>query len=147
MAYVSIDEVARVLPRRVGRLMRLLTRRAGGELPRAMASALAALADGSQHVGELAEIEGVSQPTATRLVGRLEEKGLVERVRDSADRRLVVVTITEAGRTALDSYRARQVEVLRRALGDLSDAELRALAETIDALGLVIDRLRDEEAT
>jgi DNA-binding MarR family transcriptional regulator len=140
----GIDEIVRDLPRGIGRLLRLLSRLSGGELPRAMASALAALADGPQHVGELAVLEGVSQPTVTRLIGRLEEQGYVERVRDRVDRRLVVVTITDHGRAALERYRARQVAVLRRSLGDLSDAELSALVATIDTLAMVADRLRAE---
>jgi len=52
----------------------------------------------------------------TRIVDRLERRGLCERTRDPADRRGVLVGLTEAGRRlsrqASDAYRARRERVL-----------------------------------
>jgi DNA-binding MarR family transcriptional regulator len=40
----------------------------------------------------------VNSSTVTGIIDRLEKKGLVERLRESADRRVITITLTEAGR-------------------------------------------------
>lgn len=49
---------------------------------------------------ECARIMNVDAGSVTRMVDRLENKGLVERVRDPADRRLIRLGLTAAGRDA-----------------------------------------------
>jgi DNA-binding MarR family transcriptional regulator len=61
------------------------------------------LADGAaQTVGGIADRVGLAQATATSLVDRLEERGLVSRRRGDSDRRQVNVMLTAAGRTLKD---------------------------------------------
>lgn len=74
----------------------------------------------------------VTSGTMTHRVDRLVAKGFVERLPDPADRRGVLVRLTEAGRSAVDG-----------ALGALLDREHRLLAD-LDATttGLVADALR-----
>ncbi len=52
---------------------------------------------GSQPVGEIGRRLGISEPAASLLVGKLEERGLAARVRDEEDRRRTLVTATPAG--------------------------------------------------
>ena len=54
--------------------------------------------EGPRRLTELAAAEGVTQPAMTQLVTRLEKEGLAARGSDPADGRVVVVSITEAGR-------------------------------------------------
>jgi DNA-binding MarR family transcriptional regulator len=56
------------------------------------------LFEGPRAVGELARATGLSSAATTTLLDRLEDKGLVRRVRDGADRRKVLVELTEPGR-------------------------------------------------
>jgi len=49
-------------------------------------------------VGELATHLGLSKATTTELVSRVEERGLIDRMRDERDRRRVYVWLTEVGR-------------------------------------------------
>lgn len=60
-------------------------------------------------MSRLAEHLDVSDSNVTGIVGRMEERGFVERVRDEGDRRLVLVQATEAGQKAL-----REIESIRR---------------------------------
>ncbi|HUF73273.1 MAG TPA: MarR family transcriptional regulator [Gammaproteobacteria bacterium] len=61
------------------------------------------LAEGdAQTVGGIADRVGLAQATATSLVDRLEERGLVARRRSDSDRRQVNVTLTPAGRSLKD---------------------------------------------
>ena len=56
------------------------------------------LARGPRALGELAVELGISPTSMTRLIDRLEERGLVERRRDDPDRRRVVAALRPAGR-------------------------------------------------
>ena len=91
-------------------------------------------------VGDLARRLHLSAPTVTGIVDRLNAAGLVERTRLAADRRVVEVVATEAGRRLLADVFAAREERLRRAIArmDEDDAQallrgLRAFAETVSA--------------
>lgn len=72
--------------------------------------------DGPTNVGVLAQRVGITKKTITGVVDRLEHMKLVERARDSEDRRAVVARLTEQG-TALHQELSRSVhEGLRRML-------------------------------
>src|SRR5205085_1594315 len=64
---------------------------------------------GPINLGRLAEAERVRPPTMTRTVQGLERAGLVRRVVDSDDRRVVYVTATPRGKRVLDEARRRRV--------------------------------------
>lgn len=66
-------------------------------------------------------------PDITRMVDRLEARGLLVRSRAAEDRRSVLVCITGAGLEMLDEIAGPLRECHRRQLGHLSSAELRAL--------------------
>ena len=66
-------------------------------------------------------------PDITRLVDRLEALSLVSRARTDEDRRVVLVTITETGRTLVQSIEGPVRELHRRQLGHLSPEEIAAL--------------------
>jgi DNA-binding MarR family transcriptional regulator len=59
--------------------------------------ALDLLSDGGLRIGELAGRVGIDDTTATRLVDRLEEMGLVARQSEPGDRRATTVALTPAG--------------------------------------------------
>jgi DNA-binding MarR family transcriptional regulator len=54
--------------------------------------------DGPARISALAAASGVSQPSMTELVGRLEREGLVARFSDPEDGRATIVDITPSGR-------------------------------------------------
>ena len=65
--------------------------------------AIKAKADGSRvSVGELADLLLIKPNTAAVLANRLEAAGLIERVRDAADRRRALLALTPAGAAKLD---------------------------------------------
>jgi DNA-binding MarR family transcriptional regulator len=108
--------------------------RAGGSLPSWIALDVLTHADAisQRHLAELMHVES---PTLTHHLDRWEADGLVERQRDPADRRVVRVRITEAGR------------LLHRelaALADESDARLKALMTPAERRTLedLLDRVR-----
>jgi DNA-binding MarR family transcriptional regulator len=102
-ASVTYGETAARLRVAVARLARQLRQTSPGGLSPSQWSALVSIDDNqSLRIGDLAEREGVSAPTATRLVASLEEVGLLSRTTDPADRRTAYVSLTDEGRSKLD---------------------------------------------
>ena len=119
----------------VARLARLLRQQDVGELGATAGAALATIRrEGSPTLGELAAGEHVAPPTMTKVVGKLEERGLVERQPDPDDRRVVRVRLTEAGQRHLDDNRQRRTTWLVEQLASLPPDDLAQVLGAIDVL-------------
>jgi DNA-binding MarR family transcriptional regulator len=70
-------------------------------------------------------------PDMTRLLDRMEEAGLVARVREGEDRRMVMTRITEKGRRLLDELDAPVMALHRKQMAGLTDAQLRSLSDLL----------------
>jgi DNA-binding MarR family transcriptional regulator len=138
----QIDYVASELLLRAALLTRLLVRQLGGELSRTEISLLRTVSGGSRRITELAELEGLAQPTITIMIKRLEEKGLVTRARLSGDGRVVLVDVTERGSVALEEYRGRLRAVVGGYLAGISDEQVEALATATETLSQLVDVLQ-----
>ena len=71
-------------------------------------------------------------PDLTRLLDRLESRGLVQRTRSTADRRVVLATITEEARKLLDSLDEPVEESLKAALSHVPKTQLRELVKLLE---------------
>ena len=89
---------------------------------------------GPQRLCDLYAPEGVSQPAMTQLVTRLEKEGLAQRGSDAADGRVVVVSITAAGRAVVERRRAANAEALALRLDRLSTADRTAILTALPAM-------------
>src|SRR3954453_1916555 len=79
----------------ITRLNRQLRQQSIGNLTLSQWSALVTIETHEPlRIGDLADREGVSPPTATRLVASLEDQGLVSRTVDASDRRSAYVSLT-----------------------------------------------------
>ncbi|MFL6600337.1 MAG: MarR family winged helix-turn-helix transcriptional regulator [Steroidobacteraceae bacterium] len=76
---------------------------------------------------ELCRLMHYDTGSMTRMVDRLEEKGLVRRERSKDDRRVVSLRITGAGRTALPRLRDSAAGVIQRMLTGFSATEVNDL--------------------
>ncbi|SCL57146.1 DNA-binding transcriptional regulator, MarR family [Micromonospora citrea] len=86
---------------------------------------------------ELADVERVQPPTMTKIVAKLEERGLVQRTPHPTDGRQVILAATEGGRAVLDQFERARDEWLARRLAELDEAErdtLRQAAEILQQL-------------
>src|ERR1700688_2672088 len=70
-------------------------------------------------------------PDVTRLLDRVEKRGLISRWRETADRRMVMARITEDGLKLLDRLDEPVQVTHRRQLGHLGQERLQALAELL----------------
>ena len=98
-------------------------------------AALLALAEflGEPHVGQLADVLGLTHSGAVRLVSQLEREGLAVR-RPGEDRRRVQVRLTDRGRRRARNAREARLAVLRQATSGLSGAEAATLEGLLDRL-------------
>jgi DNA-binding MarR family transcriptional regulator len=113
----------------ITRMARRLRQEAGTDLGPSQAAALATIERyGPLSPSELAERERIKRPTATRIVGNLESAGLVDRIRDPADGRASILSVTPKARVLLRRLRARKTAYLARRLDGL-DAEARRTLE------------------
>jgi DNA-binding MarR family transcriptional regulator len=83
--------------------------------------------------GEIANRMITRDPDITRLLDRLEKRGLISRWRESKDRRVVLGRITPNGLKLLTRLDQPVEEAHRKQLGHLGKDRLRALAELLAA--------------
>ncbi|MFD6949648.1 MarR family transcriptional regulator [Nocardiopsis sp. TSRI0078] len=81
-------------------------------------------------VGSVAQIVGVSSPSATRMIQQLERKGMMARRRSERDERSTVVAITEEGERVL-AIRRKDMERKQRQVFDAIRPSLRPLVLTL----------------
>jgi DNA-binding MarR family transcriptional regulator len=119
----------------VGRLARKVRVSEPSGLTQSQLSALATIDRiGRARLVDVAAAEGVSAPTATRIVGALEKAGLVARAGDSHDRRATRVALTPAGRAALRRIRSNRTAFLQRRIARLDDDDRATLRAALPVL-------------
>ena len=135
-----ITDVAGHLRLVVARTARRLRQEAGADLSPSLSSALASIdRHGPITPSELATHERVQRPTATRVLARLEELGLIDRAPDPADRRSSLISASAEGRALLRRQRSRKEEFLARRLADLDAGDLATLERAAGILERVLD--------
>jgi MarR family transcriptional regulator, organic hydroperoxide resistance regulator len=134
----ALEELFRAVRRATGRGV------PGGntELTLSQYNMLSALGERPSTVTEIAEAADVAIPTATRALRSLEERGFVERRRNSgSDGRLVTVALTPAGSGVL-AEKTAWVRARQRAIFEgLTNAQRRTAAETLRTIAEDIDEL------
>ncbi len=85
-------------------------------------------------ISRLADLLGVADPNATGIIDRMEQRGLVERLRDGADRRVVIVSQTPDGARAVEEIDGWRSEMLRALLQRLDTDQLSRLVGGIKEL-------------
>lgn len=95
-------------------------------------------------MSRLATMVDVSLPNMTGIVGRMEEHGLVERVRDDADRRVVMVRATAKGTEVTAEIPRLRREFLRRVVCALPEGDRQNCYEAFRAFREAAESLRDE---
>lgn len=96
---------------------------------------------GTLTVSALAELLGVTAPSASALIDRMEERGLLGRERDAVDRRVVHVAITEEGHTLLDEMVGMRRDRLRQVLTRMDPDELRHVVGAVQGLRRVLGEM------
>jgi DNA-binding MarR family transcriptional regulator len=137
----STPDLAGHLRLTIARTARRLRQEAGGELSPSLTAALSTVEQhGPLTPSEVAFRERIQRPTATRVLARLEEQGLIARTPDPQDRRSSLLAVTTAGRELLDELRTRKTAFLAHRIEGLEPEERATLARAADILERMLAR-------
>jgi DNA-binding MarR family transcriptional regulator len=138
----TLSDSAARLRLAITRTARRLRQEAAGELTPTSAATLATVErHGPLTPSEVAEIERIRRPSATRSLRSLEDAGLVRRTSDPSDGRSSLVSVTAAGRERLRRLRGRKNAYLARRMRDLPPADV----ETLERAAEILERIQGSE--
>jgi DNA-binding MarR family transcriptional regulator len=133
-------ELAARLRLAITRTARRLRQESGTDLGPSQVAALATIErQGPLAPSELAERERIKRPTATRVLARLAEAGLVVRIPDPSDGRSAIVSISPDGRALLRRLRQRKTAYLAKRLRELPEQDVQALARAAEVLEGILE--------
>jgi len=135
----STAQLAAALRDSITRLNRRLRRaRPMGDLTITQLSALTSLElAGALSPRELAEVERVQPPTLTKIVAKLEDRGLVQRAPHPTDGRQVILSATATGQAVVAENRRARDEWLAKELAGLTVDERETLSRAAEILGRI----------
>ena len=82
----------------------------------------------------IVDATGIDRSTTATMTAQMVKRGLVHRKRSRTDGRAYVVSITDAGRTALKVAKPKVAKVDRQAMSHLNHGQRLALIAALDAL-------------
>ena len=138
----EIAELVSSLRLAITRTARRMRQEAGADLSPTLIAALATIENhGPLTPSELAELERVKRPTATRVATALEEAGVIVRAADPSDGRAFLLSVNAEGRALLRRLRKRKNAYLARRLRelDLGDDDVQTLARAAKVLELMLE--------
>lgn len=132
----TADTLAKTLRDAIIRFSRRVRQaRPVGDLTFSQLSALTSLQlAGALTPRELADVERVQPPTMTKIVGKLEERGLVARTPHPTDGRQVILAATDEGRAVYALHERARNEWLAAALDQLTPEERETLAQAAEIM-------------
>ena len=138
MTHIDADDVSR-LRAAIGRLSRQLNASVAdiGFSPSQLSVLGTVARRGPIGIGELADLEGINPTMLSRVVGKLSDADLIERIAHQDDGRAVVVQTTAAGRTLhqrVQDQRSKAMAARLEKMPDLQAAQLLAALPALEAL-------------
>lgn len=101
--------------------------------------------NGPQNLTTLANITGVSKPTITSIIDKLEQHGLVSRTKDESDRRKLAVSITSAASEKINRIHFSKEEIKTELADALSTEELTQFREAISVLSNIVRKVSEKK--
>ena len=104
------------------------------------------LMEGPLPTSEIGKRMDISKPYMTTLIDRLIEEGLVERIPDKNDRRVVSVMATKAGKDFFRKFRNKARESIKKNLSNLSSEDISSFHDSIENIRIIISKLDKGES-
>ena len=86
---------------------------------------------------ELADFLAITPPSATSLINNMTEAGLVSRLAEAQDRRIVRIAITKKGEGSLEKWQAKIISNMRKRLEKLNKTEQESLAKILTKIAAI----------
>ncbi len=137
------SNIFHVMPLLRKRLLRLDVVQAEHGIPLSHAQVLAMLSENkSMSVSEISRKLGIAKPNITPLVDRLIASDLVDRVRDTGDRRVVNVVIQPAGIQKLAEIQKSIGNQVREWANNMSEEDFNELATALNSITRILSSLK-----
>ncbi|MBR4081307.1 MAG: winged helix-turn-helix transcriptional regulator [Clostridia bacterium] len=95
-------------------------------------------------IGQISRLLGIAKPNITPLVDALCEQGLVERIRDAHDRRVINICLTAAGHTRISEVESTLAGCVTQWSDKLSRSELREMNNALASLLRILSLLEKD---
>jgi DNA-binding MarR family transcriptional regulator len=136
----QIAESAARLRLAIVRTARRMRQEAGGQLSPTGMAALATIDNhGPLTPSELANLERVKRPTATRIAAALEKDGLIDRAADPSDGRACLLTTSREGKALIKRVRSRKNAYISRRLRKLGSDDVETLKRAAEVLERMLE--------
>ena len=107
--------------------------------------AMTALSEDSlMSMGELCKMANVKMPSLTEVVDRFESEGVLKRIRDTKDRRVVKVCFTEKGKKLHRDVLKRRADELTQLFGALNKRERTLLADSLKNVAALLTKITEQ---
>ena len=101
--------------------------------------------DGMMPISEVGKKLFISTPNMTKLLNKLIDEEMVERIPDKNDRRIINIDLTEKGRSYLDEQFKKMQSSLKERLSTLSDDKIDKLYDSLENLKDVLNEISSED--
>jgi DNA-binding MarR family transcriptional regulator len=91
---------------------------------------------------ELADVFCVQKSAITAMIARLAEKGLISRTQDSADRRIIYLTLTEEGKELFHKLQDRVFKITNSFISKFDAEEINHFIQTYEKLAKILREMR-----
>lgn len=92
---------------------------------------------------QIAKHFSVGKSAVTALVTRLFDKGFIERIRDKEDRRIVYLTLKEAGTELVEQTEKELYQVIREKLGHFNNSEIEGYIKALEKLASLMSNNKE----
>lgn len=100
---------------------------------------LAMLMQGTKKASDIAADLGITSGAVTGLADKLAGMGLISRERSEEDRRVVLLSLTEQGRTCIEKVRQERIDRISLLFGRLESEDLQKLLDVFEKLSAALD--------
>jgi DNA-binding MarR family transcriptional regulator len=137
-----LEDMIQILPVFQKKLLRMDLGGVSGNMTRLHLAIMGTLSRDSMNVTELANNIMTTKPQITHLIDQLVAQGVVERLHDDRDRRVINLSLTEKGQLLLSDIRKKVQANIKEALSDLTTDDLKAMYTALETLKNIGERLQ-----
>lgn len=116
-----------------------------GPMPRSYYHVLGVLKKyGDLPMSEIGRLVHISKSNMTSLIDKLVEDGLVERLPDKNDRRVINISLTDKGKDHLSNWRKYSNDEIKNKLSVLTDEDKEKLYESIENIQEILHKIKTD---
>ena len=97
--------------------------------------------EGTLHISEIGENLQIAKAQMTQLIDKLEDLDLINKEIDSADRRIINITLSDYGKTILKEHKNSLMTAVRDSMSHLTDEDLEGLSDSLRKLREILYKL------